>query len=106
MEVTYPADENLIVAIQQLFGNLFSAGLVPLCNLARHVHIREYYMRMDYVVLLTLCFVGGLFFSTFDAPLKRLMTETAAAHSDSPKHPPKDIQQQNHRPQSPIRSPV
>lgn len=82
VEVTYPADENAIVAVQQVFGNMFSALLVPFCNAVRHISLGEYGIRMDYLLLLAICGAGGLVFSTFNAPLKRLMTETAAANDD------------------------
>jgi len=82
VEVTYPSDENAIVAIQQVAGNLFSAFLVPLCNLVRHYHVVELHTRSDHLLLLVICSAGGAYFSTFDAPLKRLMTEKASAHRD------------------------
>mmetsp|Transcript_37390 Transcript_37390/g.101237 ORF Transcript_37390/g.101237 Transcript_37390/m.101237 type:complete len:410 (+) Transcript_37390:170-1399(+) len=82
VEVTFPADENAIVAVQMVFGNLFSAVLLPICNAARHLHLKEYGMRMDYVLLLALCGSGGFFFSTFDAPLLRLKSELAGADND------------------------
>ena len=57
--------------------------LVPICNEVRHLHLKEYGMRMDYVFLLSLCGSGGLYFSTFDAPLLRLKQELAANEEES-----------------------
>jgi len=82
VEVTYPSDENAIVAVQQVFGNLFSALLVPVCNTLRHVYISELKTGADHILILAICSAGGAYFSTFAAPLKRMMTETASAHSD------------------------
>ena len=76
-QVTYPADENAIVAVQQAFGNLFSALLVPLSNRVKHLHITAFNIRTDYFLLLSICGGGGLYFCTFTAPLRRLMAETA-----------------------------
>uniref|UniRef100_A0A7S2CRT7 Major facilitator superfamily (MFS) profile domain-containing protein n=1 Tax=Octactis speculum TaxID=3111310 RepID=A0A7S2CRT7_9STRA len=91
VEVTYPADENAIVAVQQVFGNLFSAFLVPICNTVRSVHLYELgargltrKVRMDYLLLLVLCGLGGGYFSTFRAPLKRLLAETDSKHGRLP----------------------
>jgi len=42
VEVSYPADETSIEAVQQLCGNLFSALLVPICERAA---------RLDFDVL-------------------------------------------------------
>lgn len=74
VEVTYPSDENAIVAVQQVFGNMFSALLVPLCNVVRNTQL-NYGIRLDYVLLLLLCGMGGVYFLTFDAPLKRMLKE-------------------------------
>ena len=41
-QVTYPAvDENTLVAMLQLCGNLFSAGLVPVADILRRMDLRE-----------------------------------------------------------------
>lgn len=39
VEATYPSDENAIESVQQLCGNLFSALLVPLCELAANYDV-------------------------------------------------------------------
>lgn len=78
--MTYPADENAIVAVQQVFGNLFSAMLVPLSNRVKHLHIAAFNIRTDYFMLLSICGGGGLYFCTFTAPLRRLLAETAESN--------------------------
>mmetsp|Transcript_168860 Transcript_168860/g.542751 ORF Transcript_168860/g.542751 Transcript_168860/m.542751 type:complete len:636 (-) Transcript_168860:218-2125(-) len=80
VEVTYPADENAIEAVQQLCGNLISALLVPLCEWAMRYEwsfpapwapAGTDSITGDTAVLLA-C-IGGvsLFFLTFNAPLRR-----------------------------------
>ena len=78
VEVSYPADENSIEALQQLCGNLFSALLVPIAERAGEVDIRplaavgsDSAIRGDYVLLGFIALVGCGYFSTFDAELKR-----------------------------------
>jgi predicted MFS family arabinose efflux permease len=69
VEVTYPADENAIEAVQQLCGNLASALLVPICEWAAGFSSNG--MRGDTILLLVIISVVGLYFSTFSAPLVR-----------------------------------
>ena len=81
VEVSYPADETNIEAVQQLCGNLFSALLVPLCENAAsldfeipkllRVSPRPEDMRGDSLVLVALTVLCISFFSRFNAPLKR-----------------------------------
>jgi len=83
VEVTYPADENAIEAIQQLCGNLVSALLVPVCLWASGYSLglpgfgeAPWSIQGDTVLLLVL--VAGVlgYFSTFNAPLKRTEVDT------------------------------
>jgi len=91
VEVTYPADENAIEAVQQLCGNLASALLVPLCEWAARWDIPMPSwqalpggdavasasssgmgnLQGDTVLLLAIVVAVGLYFSTFSAPLRR-----------------------------------
>jgi len=90
VEVTYPADENAIEAVQQLCGNLASALLVPLCEWAAHYDFPVPApwlsgssmtapqrvdgmdtVQGDTVLLLGIVLVVAAYFSTFDAPLRR-----------------------------------
>lgn len=83
VEVAYPADENSIEALQQLCGNLFSALLVPVAELAAHSELKvpgqDSSLHAD-TVLLGLIALGALgYFSTFDAALKRSALDCEAA---------------------------
>jgi len=83
VEVAYPADENSIEALQQLCGNLFSALLVPIAELAAHNELRvpgQHAALHADTVLLGLVALGALgYFSTFDATLKRSALDCDAA---------------------------
>jgi FLVCR family feline leukemia virus subgroup C receptor-related protein len=78
-QVSYPSDETSIEAVQQLCANLFSALLVPLCEKAATLDYevlpgllgRPEDMRGDSVVLVALTLATTLYFTTFNAPLKR-----------------------------------
>ena len=78
-QVTFPADENSIVAVQQILGNAFSALLVPLSHRVKHLHMAAFDIRSDYFLLLTVCGAGAIYFCTFNAPLLRLKAEAYAA---------------------------
>jgi len=78
VEVSYPADETSIEAVQQLCGNLFSALLVPLCERAASSDFEllpglgpNEDIRGDSLVLVLLTLATTLYFTTFSAPLKR-----------------------------------
>eukprot|EP00418_Pyrodinium_bahamense_P099429 CAMPEP_0179031836 /NCGR_PEP_ID=MMETSP0796-20121207/11273_1 /TAXON_ID=73915 /ORGANISM="Pyrodinium bahamense, Strain pbaha01" /LENGTH=661 /DNA_ID=CAMNT_0020728035 /DNA_START=109 /DNA_END=2094 /DNA_ORIENTATION=+ len=96
VEVTYPADENAIEAVQQLCGNLASALLVPLCEWAAHWDVPwppsqvlpsvdtvtstsssgAGSLQGDTVLLLLIVFIVGVYFSTFSAPLRRTLVDS------------------------------
>ena len=77
VEVSYPADENSIEALQQLCGNLFSALLVPIAERAGEMDVTlpgglgGPGIRGDYALLGVIALSAYGFFTTFDAPLKR-----------------------------------
>ena len=78
VEVSYPVDETSIEAVQQLCGNLFSALLVPICEHAAQLDYEVLPgigpaedMRGDSVVLVVLTLATTLYFTTFNAPLRR-----------------------------------
>jgi len=88
VEVTFPADENAIEAVQQLCGNLFSALLVPLCEAVAHIEFTlpawpdafrgtttTNTVEGDTVLLLAIISVVFAYFLTFDAPLKRTLVD-------------------------------
>jgi len=86
VEVTYPGDETAVESIQQIGGNLFSALLIPLVEVAsekdytllRGVPGLESDIRGDIVLLIALTFVTLAFFSSFDAPLARTIADEVA----------------------------
>ena len=87
VEVSYPADENAIEALQQLSGNLFSALLLPIAERAGEASVRlpggaeDAAVRGDYVLLGFIALAGCGYFSTFDAPLKRSSLDCDADNS-------------------------
>ena len=81
VEVAWPADENTIVALQQLVGNLCSAALIPLAEYLGpdtvEVGAGMRVVRGD-TWLLTLWVLGGLLAScSFHHPLRRSMLDRA-----------------------------
>ncbi|CAL6293467.1 unnamed protein product [Bathycoccus prasinos] len=79
VEVSYPEDENGVVALQQVCGNLFSAILVPILAFAAHGDLLFGKLSVDYAILIVLGLVTLGYFTTFDAPLKRLEADKAAS---------------------------
>jgi len=79
VEVSYPEDENGVVALQQVCGNLFSAILVPILAFAAHGDLLFGKLSGDYAILIVLGLVTLGYFTTFDAPLKRLEADKAAS---------------------------
>ena len=84
VEVSYPADENTIEAMQQLCGNLFSALLVPVAERAATLNFAlpaiggtTVALQGDSLLLGAITFAALLYFSTFDAPLKRAALDCA-----------------------------
>jgi len=86
VEVTYPADENAIEAVQQLCGNLASALLVPLCEAAASWRVAlpalpgspsgsGNELHGDTILLLLIITSVGVYFSTFSAPLRRTLVD-------------------------------
>ena len=80
VEVTYPADENAIEAVQQLCGNLFSALLVPVCEYAALYDLDfmgKGDFRGDSIVVLLLLLFTSVYYLSFNAPLKRNALDSA-----------------------------
>lgn len=85
VEVTYPADENAIEAVQQLCGNLLSAILVPLCEYAARYNfplvlpgLNDASIQGDTVILLVLVASVLVYYSTFNARLRRTEVDCEA----------------------------
>jgi hypothetical protein len=79
VDVTYPGDETAVESVQQIGGNLISALLIPIAELASK---RDYQVlpnipwaasdiRGDVILLVTIALLTMGFFSSFDAPLLR-----------------------------------
>eukprot|EP00559_Dactyliosolen_fragilissimus_P008450 CAMPEP_0184865682 /NCGR_PEP_ID=MMETSP0580-20130426/18793_1 /TAXON_ID=1118495 /ORGANISM="Dactyliosolen fragilissimus" /LENGTH=618 /DNA_ID=CAMNT_0027364975 /DNA_START=160 /DNA_END=2016 /DNA_ORIENTATION=+ len=79
VDVTYPSDETAVESVQQIGGNLFSALLVPLAEIATRQDYevfatRKYLdsdIRGDVILLAAIASVTFAYFSGFDAPLRR-----------------------------------
>jgi FLVCR family feline leukemia virus subgroup C receptor-related protein len=85
VDVSYPSDETAVESIQQVGGNLVSALLVPLVEIAAK---QDYELlpqnpslasdiRGDVVLLLALTTVTYFYFSNFDSPLKRTIADAS-----------------------------
>lgn len=77
--MSYPCDENAVEATQQLAGNLFSAMLVPLCQMASNYDLQlarsSFDIRGDTIILLAIMLTTAAAFSTFDTPLERSLLD-------------------------------
>jgi len=83
VDVTYPGDETAVESVQQIGGNLVSALLIPLAELASEkdytllpgVPGLESDIRGDVVLLIALAMITLGYFSNFDAPLLRTLAD-------------------------------
>mmetsp|Transcript_32135 Transcript_32135/g.64019 ORF Transcript_32135/g.64019 Transcript_32135/m.64019 type:complete len:414 (+) Transcript_32135:2-1243(+) len=90
VDVTYPSDETAVESVQQVGGNLVSALMVPVAEWAlnqdyeffRKVRPLDMDVRGDAVLLFTVAAVTILYFTTFDAPLRRTMADEAGGGKD------------------------
>jgi FLVCR family feline leukemia virus subgroup C receptor-related protein len=79
VDVTYPSDETAVESVQQVGGNLVSALMVPVAEWAlkqdyeffKQIRPLDSDVRGDVVLLFTVAAVTIVYFSTFDAPLRR-----------------------------------
>lgn len=86
VEVTYPGDETAVESVQQIGGNLVSALLIPIAEVAsendytllRGVPGLESDIRGDVVLLIAVAFFTLAYFSSFDAPLARTIADESA----------------------------
>eukprot|EP00594_Rhizosolenia_setigera_P013856 CAMPEP_0178955764 /NCGR_PEP_ID=MMETSP0789-20121207/9805_1 /TAXON_ID=3005 /ORGANISM="Rhizosolenia setigera, Strain CCMP 1694" /LENGTH=622 /DNA_ID=CAMNT_0020637469 /DNA_START=169 /DNA_END=2037 /DNA_ORIENTATION=+ len=83
VDVTYPSDETAVESVQQIGGNLVSALLVPVAEIAAR---QDYQLlpsvpalasdiRGDVLLLFGLALVTFAYFTTFDAPLRRTIAD-------------------------------
>ena len=83
VDVTYPSDETAVESVQQIGGNLISALLVPVAELAaesdyeffRNTPILDSDIRGDVVLLVGIAAITYAYFSGFGAPLKRTLAD-------------------------------
>ena len=84
VDVVYPGDETAVESIQQIGGNLISALLVPVAEGAARqdyalfppASVFASDIRGDVVLLVTLTTLTLLYFTHFDAPLRRTLADT------------------------------
>ena len=83
VDVTYPSSETAVESVQQVGGNLVSALMVPVAEWAlnqdyeffKQIRPLDSDIRGDVVLLFGVAAVTILYFSSFDAPLKRTMAD-------------------------------
>lgn len=84
VDVTYPCDETAVESVQQIGGNMISALLIPVAELASK---RDYQLlpnvpmlasdvRGDVVLLVFMALATMVYFNTFDAPLARTFADS------------------------------
>jgi len=86
VDVTYPSDETAVESVQQVGGNLVSALMLPVAEWAlnqdyeffKKIRFLDSDIRGDVILLFTVAAVTLVYFSTFDAPLRRTMAEEEA----------------------------
>ena len=84
VDITYPGDETAVESVQQIGGNLVSALLVPLAEMATKQDFQLFPknpalasdIRGDVVLLMVISAVTFAYFSGFNAPLKRTLADT------------------------------
>ena len=84
VDVTYPSDETAVESVQQIGGNLVSALLVPLAEIGARQdfqllpnnQIFESDVRGDVVLMAALAIITYVYFSSFDAPLRRTLADS------------------------------
>jgi hypothetical protein len=83
VDVTYPCDETAVESVQQIGGNMISALLIPVAELASkndyqllpNVPMLASDVRGDVVLLLVVALITMAYFNTFDAPLARTFAD-------------------------------
>ena len=85
VDVVYPGDETAVESVQQIGGNLISALLVPVAEVAakqdytflKDVKYLEGDIRGDVILLLVVAVATFGYFFGFDAPLRRSIADCA-----------------------------
>lgn len=91
VDVAYPGDETAVESVQQIGGNLISALLIPIAEMAsekdytllKGVPGLESDIRGDVVLLVALAFITLAYFSRFDAPLLRSAADEGSEEDSS-----------------------
>jgi len=99
VDVTYPSDETAVESVQQVGGNLVSALMVPVAEWALNqdyeffdkIRPLDLDVRGDVLLLFTVAAVTIVYFSTFDAPLRRTIAEGELENLESPQSTVIDI---------------
>ncbi|KAL7506981.1 hypothetical protein ACHAXN_008004 [Cyclotella atomus] len=84
VDVTYPSDETAVESVQQVGGNLVSALMVPVAEWAlnqdyeffKQIRPLDSDIRGDVLLLFTVAAVTIVYFSSFDAPLRRTLADS------------------------------
>lgn len=71
VDVTYPGDETAVESVQQIGGNLVSALIIPIAEMAANHEYLGDRIHGDALLLCGMALATIVYFSTFDAPLKR-----------------------------------
>jgi FLVCR family feline leukemia virus subgroup C receptor-related protein len=90
VDVTYPGDETAVESVQQIGGNLVSALLVPLAEMATQQDYTFFSgvfssdIRGDVVLLMAIAAITFGYFSGFNAPLLRTMADSEQEDTEQP----------------------
>jgi FLVCR family feline leukemia virus subgroup C receptor-related protein len=90
VDVTYPGDETAVESVQQIGGNLVSALLVPLADMATRQDWKLFSqndvlssdIRGDVLLLMAISAITFVYFSGFNAPLLRTMADTESVNEE------------------------
>lgn len=90
VDVTYPGDETAVESVQQIGGNLVSALLVPLADMATRQDWKLFPqndvlssdIRGDVLLLMAISAMTFVYFSGFNAPLLRTMADTESTETE------------------------
>jgi MFS family permease len=91
VDVTYPSDETAVESVQQIFGNMVSALLIPVAEYASRTDWQLFAsipalagdLRGDVVLLCGVAVATLFYFNTFDAPLARTSADTVGDNENN-----------------------
>merc|ERR1712232_1037399 len=90
VDITYPSDETAVESVQQIGGNLVSALLVPVAELAAQldwevfpkIRALDSDIRGDVILLMALTAITYAYYTNFDSPLKRTLADNEAGEGE------------------------